>query len=61
MKAQLFQADFKGGPLDGMTLSVEVGQIVLYSKEIKDGELVKHCYEFEGGEFVYKGLAEVTV
>jgi hypothetical protein len=28
MKAQLFQAKFKGGPLDGMTFSVEVGQMV---------------------------------
>jgi hypothetical protein len=57
MKAQLFQANFKGGPLDGMTFSVQVGQMVLYSVEVKDGEEIKHRYEFEGGEFIYPGLS----
>jgi hypothetical protein len=52
MKAQLFQANFKGGPLDGMPFSVEVGQMVLYSVEVKDGEEIKHRYEFDGGEFI---------
>jgi hypothetical protein len=56
MKAQLFQANFKGGPVNGMTFSVEVGQMVLYSVEVKDGEEIKHRYEVEGGEFVYKGV-----
>jgi hypothetical protein len=56
MKVELFQASFKGGDLDGMTFSVEVGQMVLYSVEVKDGEEIKHMYQWEGGEFVYKGV-----
>jgi hypothetical protein len=47
---------FKGGRLDGMTFGVEVGQMVLYFVEVKDGEEVKHLYQWEGGEFVYKGV-----
>jgi hypothetical protein len=39
-----------------MTFRVEVGQMVLYSVEVKDGEEIKHRYEVEGGEFVYKGV-----
>ena len=47
MRAQLFQANYKGGPLHGMTFSVEVGQMILYSIEVKDGEEIKHEYQFE--------------
>jgi hypothetical protein len=28
--------------------------MVLYSIEVKDGEEMKHRYDFEGDEFVYK-------
>jgi hypothetical protein len=42
MKVELFQAKFKGGASNGMTFSVEVGQMVLYSIEVKEGEEVKH-------------------
>jgi hypothetical protein len=56
MKAQLFQASFKGGALDGMSFSVEVGQIALYSIEVKDCREIKHMYQFEGGRFIYKGI-----
>jgi hypothetical protein len=41
MKAQLFQASFKGGPLDGMTFSVEVGQQFV---------LVKVVWKMTGGK-----------
>jgi hypothetical protein len=53
MKAELFQARFKGGALGGITFSVEVGQMVLYSVEVREDEEIKHRYEFQGGEFIY--------
>jgi hypothetical protein len=56
MKVELFQASFKGGALDGMTFFIEVGQMILYSIELKDGDEIKHMYQFEGGEFVDKGV-----
>jgi hypothetical protein len=56
MKDQLFKTNFKGGPLDGITFSVEVGQMVLYSLEALAGLEIKHAYKLIGGEFIYKGV-----
>jgi hypothetical protein len=53
---KLYSAPFEGGPLDGLSLSVEVGQTEFICTEVLEGNEVKHLYVVSIKGFRYNGI-----